>query len=1037
MSNLVLEVRGSEPELIVPNYSQVSDYTDTQLEELRMYRASKRVPVYVDYLQSSEFTSYSWTISGPSGYTQISPQKTTTSFVFVFDVLGKYTATITASNPSEGWSESVTLRFLVSQAQPFSSKFPDMDFMYDLLPDIYSWSSNTKFLSTVWSTAASLVAQELTSLVEVDQTKSLQNYPDFFQRKWIQANPQLDEFGFRNFLFLKPITDSGVVASAGSLVITPNNPSKYSQLFTKKRFTFKVKDYNSLEINSPPSYLLGAILKVDQGSATGFTFKVESLQNNSITVTPRLPASLSEGSTLQASSSTLLNSKGLLLIATDTAGTSLVRSITNILPSSQTLEINEPLPAGSYDIEIHSIMRSTLNLEDLGVSEGDKLVVEISRQDYVKTQLPLEVYKVQGNVAAIRTELSDGTSFTDLEVFLALNDLKYPGVFLNSDYSISFQDQVYVTTEGVAVAEMTDAEAVYSVMSQYPEELLLYEVFPTTQISIGTVFQGTISPKYIVRNTKIPNLDDMVTCNSLQNYFEDYQEYVEDGLVKRVTAEGDVFIQQNPSMTLHYGADYEIIDGFIQFLNFSYRSPAPRQLWGSLALFSTDSRLENSFGKAAKLSLTEYESLTSTLSYKEVVNGLLFSYCNGATLRSVEIGLHLLLDIPIVTSRSQVLALAEPVGEELLYQVVDLEDLSTRNIFLPRREYVSPEFSPISVNRETGDYIEVGDALPAFSPLSQFIKVEDNVGRSEHPSEVHKWTAIVDVSVVDSSLIPKTKQYLDEIRPVYTKLDFVFVLFLVDLIAVQEGSFGLDLSFYLIDNIGPYQSYSATDSSHLGAILRRFDSPSWSVQSYSYGRGLEILSSTKVDPNADPNFFNPYLAEHTEIIHEIFGSSPIETNSEDSVLVGDVLVIATGLSQGIYSIDSINQDGTWDVSPVAGENLTTPIPDREYHSYYVMRLDTATNSDSDDTWEEVLPQDIPYLDMDFGSNTISGSSGTLTQDETGFANSSTFEVLNVRSGDIIIIDSVEHDILTVSGNSITIADQSTFGASTYTIRRFL
>lgn len=1042
-TNIKIEVRDSVPEKVYVSELDLADLSESELSDLEHFPCAPHVPVYLDYGQSSKFTSHSWTITGPSGYTQSSPQKTTTSFVFKFVLPGKYKAVLTAaysdtSNPANNWSEQATFRFIVKEKVPYFEKFPDMDFIQELLPSFYSLVGNTGFLKNIWSSAGSLVAQELLSSIEIDQCKSINTFPDYFQKKWAEYHPEmsLEDIDFRSFYLLKPIKDSNVVIPSSSTVITPSDFSLFSQVTSANRTDFTVKDYNSLTIQNPTASLQSQVFKISSGPETGFTFRIETINKSSVTISPKLPGTLAVDTIVNAEASSQVGTSGLIVLFTENStGVEHLRVLTSVLKSQEQLVVSSPVPSGTYTVEIMSILKSFSSLEEKGVSPGDRLLIDVFRGETASATIPVEIYKVLGNTAALRVELSPGLSFSDAALFLLFTNLNYPGSSIDSSGVLEFSQEQEVLTTGEIVDVLSEAETLYESL-KYPPEALNFEIFETTVLNIGDIFSGRIRPKYIVRNTKVPKPESLSSLPELRDHLKKQVEFLEDGFVKSVDSEGSVFIKPHKSMTLLEGVDFTLDDeDFIQLNGFNYSNPAPRKLWAPLSLYSTETKLENSFAKAGDLTFLEYQELTSTLSYRQVLQGLMYSYSEGPTLESVEIGLHLLLDIPIVTEPSIVQIMAQEVNSQHHYRVLNQRTLEVRDMFLPKREYTDPRFSERGINRITKDLIEEGDLVPQFSPLVQFIKVDDNIGNSKRPQDIHRWTALVDASVVATKLIPKTKRYLDSIKPAHTTLDFVFVLFLVDTVEISIANIELDLKYIFLDTIGPYQSERSVDSWAHGAILRRFDSASYTLRTYSYGRGLQVTQTNLVDPNANPEYHNPFLSSDTEIRHPLFGTSDIDTDSSDSVQAGDFLVLTTGINQGVYEIDTVHSNGTWSVSPATDETDSDAVADLDYVDFYVVRLDSNSTTDSDDDWEELSPQDVPSFDMNFGSATVSGSSGTLTH--SALASGSTFEVLNVRAGDIIIIDSVEHDIISVSGSSITIQNQDTFTSKQFVIRRFL
>ena len=102
-----------------------------------------------------------------------------------------------------------------------------------------------------------------------------------------------------------------------------------------------------------------------------------------------------------------------------------------------------------------------------------------------------------GKTAAISVGTSSPFTFTDIDIYFFLKNLNYSGAQLTNDGALEFlRKKLGVDENGNDIYELSPAEIFYELL-KYPPEALGFEVFSTSEISIGNAFAGKILPKFI------------------------------------------------------------------------------------------------------------------------------------------------------------------------------------------------------------------------------------------------------------------------------------------------------------------------------------------------------------------------------------------------------------------------------------------------------------------------------------------------------------------------------------------------------------
>ena len=406
--------------------------------------------------------------------------------------------------------------------------------------------------------------------------------------------------------------------------------------------------------------------------------------------------------------------------------------------------------------------------------------------------------------------------------------------------------------------------------------------------------------------------------------------------ITSVTSERELRVSPRVADGLFPVADQQSIEYVIRrrgqgrFIEFSSRftpsSPAPETLWAPLTLIDNFKYIEDNFGVLVNITKADLDAYgTTQISYRAAVAGLMYAWASGPTLRSAEIGAHILLDLPVTEKPSEIVQI-DPEYTDLYGRVIteeiDTEGFGTGifSIFrYPRSDLYSLEkFKGLGINPLTGSVFAVGDFLPPFTPLTNAVILTDNVVSptwwreySAVPGEVelrkyHTWQAEIDVRAVDSRDIPLATEFLNRIRPIYTKPQIVAVLSLLDSVTV-DARLTLEMDLHLMDD--PAFSTESTrafdDFNGSGQVLRRFDFGSRSTRTLFQGDDLEFEAGSDTVTSARGGFSGDVTS-----LPRINSAFPGEVTvfGRNLIQAGDRLVIISGPNRGMYIVAEVVSD---------------------------------------------------------------------------------------------------------------------------------
>ena len=383
---------------------------------------------------------------------------------------------------------------------------------------------------------------------------------------------------------------------------------------------------------------------------------------------------------------------------------------------------------------------------------------------------------------------------------------------------------------------------------------------------------------------------------------------------------------------------------FIEFYNsFTPALPAPDSLWAPLVFLDNYKYIEDNFGvlvQTTKEALDAYG--TTQLSYKSAVAGLMYSWASGPTLGSAEIGSHILLDLPVTDKLCEIIQINPEYTENfgrVVVEELDFEGLGTGLVSVyryPRSDLYSLEkFKGLGINSETGRTFAVGDILQPFTPLTNSVLVNDYITTpswwreySDVPGEVelqkyHTWQVEIDVQAVDSRDIPLAADFLNAIRPIYTKPTVVAILSLLDVITVQ-ADLTLDLSMYFLDDpaFSRQSSHALDDYNGSSFALRKLDfrsmTDSFVLRKIDFGsmtgrtvfEGVDLVMSRGSGTiTSARGGFTGELSTFTQI-NEYFDSSRypdgVSVHGKNLVRPGDRVFVRSGPNEGSFIVQAVD-----------------------------------------------------------------------------------------------------------------------------------
>ena len=372
---------------------------------------------------------------------------------------------------------------------------------------------------------------------------------------------------------------------------------------------------------------------------------------------------------------------------------------------------------------------------------------------------------------------------------------------------------------------------------------------------------------------------------------------------------------------------------------FSAANPAPYRLWAEVSLFDNRPSIEDNFGILVGLTKADLEAVSTDISYRQAVSGLMFAYTRGSAISKIRLGAQILLGLPFAEHRGIIRSIEEDyrlddLGNPVLGRLL-IEDIDAAGKALGTLRVYTFPIDPISVlagldvNPSTGKLYAVGDIAEAFSALSKGVEVSDYLTRPETSTsgkdlirQFHTAHLIANDSIFDIKELGLLSDFLKRITPSY-----------VHLVIATLSEFGDDVS--------------VQDTSHRKIQFNENDTPIIDQVS------LRIPAIPKYDLRTTVGF-RPYFWDAgpawvritkesalstiypTSVATFAAGGFVIPTSGEGPVVkAGDVLVIPYGPNAGSYPI-TIVTNTTLTVSGLPLSGFQT-----ETQSFLVLRYPTG------------------------------------------------------------------------------------------------
>jgi len=362
---------------------------------------------------------------------------------------------------------------------------------------------------------------------------------------------------------------------------------------------------------------------------------------------------------------------------------------------------------------------------------------------------------------------------------------------------------------------------------------------------------------------------------------------------------------------------------FLRFAEglFTAAYPAPRSLWAESSFYDNNPRIEANFGTLVGLTEEQFDAYgTEQTSYRGAVLGLMYAWAHGPTLANVELGAHLLLGLPVTEAPSRIVRVDDAYSADYGQVVVEgVDETGTPTGLRRAYTYALPDYAAtgmggIETNPETGQPYAMGDTLPALRPLAKAITLADYVAdpdwwltygalRGEEVKKYHTWQVDVDLFQVSDQDLTLVAQFLDAVRPVYTKPRLVGVYSLTDAVTVEDDLTFVG-SFHFDDD--PAHSVESTrmldDVSGSSTVLRALDTGAVSLRTLFRGRDL-VTTTGSIATSARGGFLLPLTAPPN-------ASFPaLAARGAGLVREKDLLVILAGTNAGTYQISAVTDTG--------------------------------------------------------------------------------------------------------------------------------
>jgi len=255
---------------------------------------------------------------------------------------------------------------------------------------------------------------------------------------------------------------------------------------------------------------------------------------------------------------------------------------------------------------------------------------------------------------------------------------------------------------------------------------------------------------------------------------------------------------------------------------FTAASPAPDRFWAEVSYFDNSDAIEANFGIMVGLKKEDLDKVTSKVSYRQAVSGLMFAYTRGSTIEKVRLGAQILLGLPFAEHRG-VIRLMEPLGFEVTdagtlapvgpcyrtdsagvpilgrFLIEDVDDVGTasgvQRIYTYPIDMISLTLSGVEINPATGVAYVVGDIVEAFSPLAKGVSVSDYLtdplpalaASTLQLQQFHSFRLRANDNIFNIEEIQLVSSFLRRITPSYVAFIVSEVMELIDYVTIEDA----------------------------------------------------------------------------------------------------------------------------------------------------------------------------------------------------------------------------------------------------------
>ena len=676
---------------------------------------------------------------------------------------------------------------------------PNSDFIWDYLGDFWNMFADKRLFSIMWSSYIQIFTNRLLSLYQIDFNKSINTIQDFFQRKWLNFNPELKldddsyfvfgedycgSFSFSNRINgdLDDLLVNQICIPTGpdllpNLAITPYgkktgkriirywesshninridyvdafiiSPTKFSLLFTKKNEVINSLDFHPWRL----CYTLGS-----------FTKDFEKL---GVKVGDRLKIGLQIAVDGKSTGQTAFIYLPIIAVSENQVGFSFAEILQEAVRDPGLS--NEVILKIASDLQIDGITKDLLGNvvylpNTLGKYIHDVILSVDFKRKYFEEQLTI-------------SELNLGYFQSKKITLLAkpASIFRYRAIEIADDILSIPTLQEYIEQPGFS--ETTDGKKYIikdatqrEVVQIYRNPLFLYENLDFITSNEELEVQANISAgnstifstfgDFIDRSIEQGDTIKITGLNG--NSFGGEQDYT---IIAVRTNELDIQPAPIYSTTNTKCRIVRRVPGrYLRFVKDAFKATGPIELtqppnlWSEVTYFDNGRTVEDNFGILVSITREQLKKQQVKAPYKAAVAGLLYGLAKSPALENLRIGAQILLGLPFTYYKGIIREIKpdyelgskfEPKIGRITIEETDVMGEPTNlsiNYFYPQGTQIltagkwvplNPDFSGLAINPTTGVEYKVGDTVSQFAPLSKGIEIADYLSNPTYVNSV-------------------------------------------------------------------------------------------------------------------------------------------------------------------------------------------------------------------------------------------------------------------------------------------------------------